>query len=116
MNNAPYFPYDPADIILTRIDIDSILEGLSEQDRAILLWWLRDGHTLPEIAEKLKKHYGAPKNLTGRSVGRKAKSIVNKLRKLVGKKDLTIRERIKNNRTKKHKRSKRLKKKEKLNK
>lgn len=113
MNN-PYVPYDPADEILLRIDIDKILEILSEQDRTILLWWLKDGHTLPEIAEKLKRYYGAPKNLTGRSVGRKVKIIVNKLRKYVGKKDLTLRERIKNNRVKKVKFSKKYKKKQKF--
>lgn len=99
MNNSPYIPYDPADIILTQIDIESILDVLSEQDRSILLWFLRDGHTLPEIAEKLKKHYGASKTLTGRLVGAKAKQIINKLRALVGKDNLKFRERIKHNRT-----------------
>lgn len=110
----PYVPYDPADAILTKIDIDNILAILSEQDRTIMLWWLRDGHTLPEIVVKLRKQYGARKSLTWGELRKKVKIIVNQLRKYVGKKDLVTGERIKKNRATNHKISKKIKKKRKL--
>lgn len=109
-----YVPYDASDEILTKIDIDNILAILSEKDRVIILWWLRDGHTLPEIVVKLRKQYGAKKSLTWGTLRKKVKAIINQLRKHVGKKDLVTGERIKKNRITKSKINKRTKKNKKL--
>ena len=108
-----YVPYDVTEEILTKIDIDKILSILSEQDRTIILWWLRDGHTLPEILVKLRKRYGASKSLKWGALRKKVKLIINTLRMKVGKKDLELGERIKNNRITKVKIPKRTKKKRK---